>query len=134
MRINFAVQQSENPPSFFIYIKYGIFMAWIIKYSSDKLQSDLLDLPPGLLSRYLHCTDRMLIFGPDLGMPHTRAIGQGLYELRLKSKEGLRRVMFALFQQDIVMLHLFAKKKEKTPLKELALARQRMKEWNDADT
>ena len=76
----------------------------------------------------------MLIFGPDLGMPHTRAIGQGLYELRLKSKEGLRRVMFALFQQDIVMLHLFAKKTEKTPLKELALARQRMKEWNDADT
>lgn len=109
-------------------------MAWNIRYHSDKLQSALLDLPPGLLSRNVHCTDWMLIFGPDLGMPHTRALGQGLYELRLKSKEGLRRVMFALFQQDIVMLHLFAKKTDQTPLKELALSRQRMKEWNDADT
>lgn len=86
-------------------------MVWIIKYHSAKLQSDLLDLPPGLLSRYLHCTDRMLIFGPDLGMPHTRALGQGLYELRLKSK-----------------------KTEKTPLKERALASQRLKEWKHAHT
>lgn len=109
-------------------------MAWNIKYHSDKLQADLLDWPPGLLSRYLHCTDRMIVFGPDLGMPHTRALGQGLFELRLKSKEGLRRVLFAVFQQDIVMLHLFAKKTEKTPLKELALARQRRKEWTHADS
>lgn len=108
-------------------------MAWIIRYHNDKLQSDLLDLPPGLLSRYLHCTDRMLIFGPDLGMPHTRALGQGLYELRLKSKEGLQRVLYALWvEQQIVMLHQFAKKTEKTPLKELALASQRLKEWKHA--
>lgn len=110
-------------------------MSWIVKYHSQKMQAELLDLPPGLLSRYVHCTDRMILFGPDLGMPHTRALGQGLYELRLKSKEGLVRVFYALLpHQQMVMLHLFAKKTEKTPLKELALARQRMKEWTHADT
>ena len=110
-------------------------MAWIIKYHSDKIQSHLLHLPSGLLSRYVHCTDRMLLFGPDLGMPHTRAMGQGLYELRLKSREGLRRVFYGLLiDQHIVMLHVFAKKTEKTPLKDLALARQRLREWTHADS
>jgi hypothetical protein len=31
-------------------------------------------------------------FGPDLGMPHTRAMGTGLFELRLKPREGIGRV------------------------------------------
>lgn len=46
--------------------------------------------PPGLQARYIHLTERMLTFGPDLGMPHTRAMGNGLFELRSKSKEGDR--------------------------------------------
>ena len=37
----------------------------------------------------------MEIFGPDLGMPHTRAMGQGLFELRLKAAEGIARVPIA---------------------------------------
>ena len=36
----------------------------------------------------------MLEFGPDLGMPHTRAMSMGLFELRLKSREGLGRVFY----------------------------------------
>ena len=50
-----------------------------------KLQADVLALPPGILARYFHCTDRMVEFGPDLGMPHTQAMSMGLFELRLKS-------------------------------------------------
>jgi phage-related protein len=108
-------------------------MTWIIRYHSEKLQAELLALPPGLLSRYLHCTDRMMIHGPDLGMPHTRSLGQGLLELRLKSNEGLQRVFFMFcVNQQIVMLHQFAKKTDKTPAKEMTLARQRMKEWTHA--
>lgn len=110
-------------------------MVWIIRCHSEKLQADLLDLPPGLLSRYLHCTDRIMVYGPDLGMPHTRAMGGGLHELRLKSKEGLRRVFYGhVSAKQIVMLHVYAKQTEKTPAKELVLARQRMKEWTNADT
>jgi len=75
----------------------------------------------------------MLIHGPDLGMPHTRSLGQGLFELRLKSTEGLQRIFYVLgTHQQIVMIHQFAKKTDKTPLKDMALARQRMKEWTHA--
>lgn len=64
-------------------------MNWEIRYHDEKLQSEVLALPAGMLARYFHCTDRMLEFGPDLGMPHTRAMSAGLFELRLKSREGI---------------------------------------------
>lgn len=86
------------------------------------------------MARYLHLTDRMLQYGPDLGMPHTRAMGGGLFELRLKSQEGIARVFYCtVVERRIVMLHQFVKKTEKTPPRELVVARQRMKEWKDAD-
>ena len=62
---------------------------WEIKYRDEKLQADVLALSPGILARYFHCTDRMVEFGPDLGLPHTRAMSLGLFELRLKFWEGI---------------------------------------------
>ena len=110
-------------------------MTWDIKYHDDKLQDAVLGLPSGILARYFHCTDRMRIFGPDLGIPHTRAMGSGLFELRLKSQEGIGRVFYCtLVGRKIIMLHQFVKKADKTPPKELAIANKRMKEWKNADT
>jgi len=71
----------------------------------------------------------MEVYGPDLGMPHTRAMGQGLFELRLKAAEGIARVFYCtVIDRQIVMLHQIVKKTEKTPARELELARKRMKE------
>lgn len=107
-------------------------MTWEIQYHNEKLQEAVLGFPAGLLARYLHLTDRMLEYGPDLGMPHTRAMGSGLFELRLKSQEGIGRVLYCtLVDRKIVMLHHFVKKTDKTPPKELAVARRRMKEWKE---
>lgn len=90
-------------------------------------------MPPGLLARYLRYSDRMEVYGPDLGMPHTRAIGEGLFELRLKSGEGIGRVFFCtMVGKKIMILSQFIKKTDKTPPKELSIARQRMKEVKDA--
>ncbi len=69
------------------------------------------------------------MFGPDLGMPHTRAMGEGLFELRLKAAGGIARVFYCtLGRPEIVMLHQYIKKSEKTPPKELGTARRRMRE------
>ena len=104
-------------------------MAWSIEYYSTGVEEDLLKLPDGLLSRYLRLTDLMIEFGPDLGLPHTRSLGKGLFELRLKSKRGIARVFFCInTRQRIVMLHVFIKKSQKIPVRELQLARRRMGE------
>ena len=74
----------------------------------------------------------MEIHGPDLGMPHTRPMGDGLFELRLKAAEGIARVFFCtVVARKIVVLHQFVKKTEKTPNKEIKIAQSRMKELTD---
>lgn len=110
-------------------------MAWSIQYYSETVESEVLALPPGLLARYLRLTDLMLEFGPNLGMPHTQSMGDRLFELRVKSKEGIARVFYCtLIGERIVMLHSFVKKTQKTPNHELKIARRRLKEVIDNDS
>lgn len=104
-------------------------MSWTIKYYSENVQQEIMSLPDGIQARYIHYTNRMLRHGPNLGMPHSRAMGGGLFELRMKAPEGIGRVFYCtLIEQTIVMLHTFVKKTQKTPASELAVARERMKE------
>jgi phage-related protein len=68
-------------------------------------------------------------FGPSLRMPHSRALGSGLFELRPRGKEGIGRVFYCfVMERRIVILHGFVKKTQGTPKKELNIARRRMKE------
>ncbi len=102
---------------------------WMIEYYSDKVQQEILSLPAGIQARYIQYTRRMLVFGPNLGMPHSRAMGDGLFELRLKAQEGIGRVFYCtLIGSKIVMLHTFVKKTQKTPAIEIETARRRMAE------
>jgi len=71
----------------------------------------------------------MLIDGANLGMPYTKAMGNGLFELRLQGKDSIGRVMYCtLVNQQIVMLHSFIKKTQKTPKHDLNIAIERMNE------
>ena len=104
-------------------------MNWCIDYYNAKVERDILKLPSSLLARYIHLTDLMLEFGSNLGMPHTKAVNDGLFELRVKGKDGIARVFYCTkVGKHIVMLHVFVKKTQKTPKKELKIATQRMKE------
>ena len=59
-------------------------------------------------------------------------MGDGLFELRLKAAEGIARVFYCtLVGRRIVILHQFVKKTEKTPPRELEVARRRLKEVKD---
>jgi phage-related protein len=90
-------------------------------------------MPAGFVARFLHYAERMETYGPDLGMPHTRAMGEGLFELRIKAAEGIARVFYCtVVNRRIVMLHHFVKKTDKTPRRELATALRRMREFKDA--
>ena len=108
-------------------------MAYTITYYSETVQTDIADLPETLIARYLTLTKRMSEYGPNLGLPHTQAMGEGLFELRLKGAEGIARVFYCtLIGQRIVMLHSFIKKTQKTPIRELHVAQLRMKEIKNA--
>lgn len=104
-------------------------MEYEIRYYSDTVRDDILALPDTLGARYVVLTRRMLAIGPNLGEPHTKAMGHGLFELRLKGVEGIARVFYCtLVGRRIVMLHSFVKKSDRTPPRELDTAMGRLKE------
>ena len=110
-----------------IYVTIGIM--WKIEYSCKDIEKFILSLPPGLGARYVRLSELMMEFGANLGMPHTRAMSDGLFELRIKGKEGIARVFYCTqVEERIVMLHGFVKKSQKTPQKELRIARHRLLE------
>lgn len=110
-------------------------MLYTISYYNEAVQKAILSMHEGLQGRYISLSERMKVAGANLGTPHTEAMGGGLFELRLKSHEGIARVMYCtLVGRRIVMLHSFIKKTQKTPLGDLEIARSRLKEVKYADT
>ena len=110
-------------------------MDYTINYYSDAVQEQIIELPDTLAARYIVLTRRMIALGPNIGEPHTKAFGDGLFELRLKGAEGIARVFFCtLVGKHIVMLHSFIKKSERTPTRERKVAETRMKEIKRANT
>ncbi len=110
-------------------------MDYTINYYSDAVQEQIMELPDTLAARYIVLTRRMIALGPNLGEPHTKAFGDGLFELRLKGAEGIARVLFCtLVGKRIVMLHGFIKKSGRTPAREREVAETRMKEIKRENT
>ena len=65
-------------------------------------------------------------WGWPLGMPLVRSLGDGLWEIRTNLPGRIARVIFCTHDGHIVLLHGFIKKVQKTPDKEINLAKQRM--------
>ncbi len=61
-------------------------------------------------------------------------MGEGLFEIRARGKEGIGRAFFAtLVGERVVILHAYIKKSAKTPRKELQIARGRLREVRHED-
>ena len=104
-------------------------MSWKVTFFDNKVEEDTLKFPDGILANLLHILEMIEEFGSALGKPHTAPMGQGLYEIRAKDKEGIVRSLFCtLNDQEIVILHSFVKKTQQTPKREINKARKRLKE------
>ena len=104
-------------------------MDYRIEYYSADVQDQILSLPDTLAARYIVLTRRMVALGANLGEPHTKAMGEGLFELRLKGAEGIARVFYCtVVGKRIFMLHAYVKKTQKAPKADVQLGINRMKE------
>lgn len=100
-----------------------------IEFFNARVQAEILGWPAGIAAGFTAIAQRMVEYGPDLGLPYTRAMGEGLFEIRARGPEGIGRAFFCtLVGQRIVVLHGFIKKTQKTPPAELEVARRRLKE------
>ncbi len=102
---------------------------WQITYYNERVQRDVWAMPAGIVADYLRLTEAMELYGADLRMPHSRAMGGGLFELRPKGPEGIGRVFYCTqVGKTIVVLHSFVKKTQETPDAEMRMARKRLKD------
>ncbi len=66
-------------------------------------------------------------FGWPIGMPLIRKLDTNLWEVRSRLHNRIARVIFTVEGNDMVLLHGFIKKSQKTPQSDLELAKQRLK-------
>lgn len=106
---------------------------WSIQYFNARVQQDIEGWPVGIYADYLRLISLMENHGADLRMPHSRAMGQGLFELRCKGAEGIGRAFYCtMVGREIVVLHSFIKKSQETPDSEMKIARKRLKDVRNA--
>ena len=102
---------------------------WTIQFVNERVQKDINKWPVGIYADFLRITELMVEHGADSKMPISKALGKGLFELRCQGKEGIGRVLYCtMVNREIVLLHGFIKKTQKTPPHELEIAKRRMKE------
>lgn len=68
-----------------------------------------------------------------LGRPRVDHLHGGVWEVRSNLGPRIARVLFAVSGGEMVLLHGFIKKSQRTPADEIALALARWKEWKDAE-
>ena len=106
-----------------------VIMNYTIEYFHSRVKAEVESWPDGILADYARLVELLMEFGPNLRMPHSRAMGGGLFELRPRGREGIGRVFYCfVVGQRVVILHAFVKKTKETPERELRIARRRMKE------
>lgn len=103
-------------------------MAWKVDFH-DGVEDEILSMQPKIQARMIKLLELIEMHGANLGPPHTQAMGDGLFEIRAKAKEGIGRGLFCYLKgQHVYVLRAFVKKSNKTPKKEIELARERMRE------
>ena len=103
--------------------------SWRLEFYSAAVAEVVEGWPIGVRAGFLRIADAMISFGPDLGLPHTRSLGQGLFEIRAKGPEGIGRALFCLLSgKRIRILHAYIKKSRRAPPHEVAIARRRLHE------
>ncbi len=65
--------------------------------------------------------------GPFLKPPFIKKLQDKLYELRISGKVAIR-IFYTISNNEYYLLHAFKKKSQKTPIKELKVAIDRIKE------
>ncbi len=103
---------------------------WSVETLSTIVDAEISALPADLRARLVRITDLIEAVGLQ-NLPHdtVKHLEGKLWEIRVKGRSGISRAIYVTATgQRIVNVRAFMKKTQKTPLRELELARERAKE------
>ena len=104
-------------------------MAFEVEYFHERVLAEIESWPVDVLADYARLVELLVEYGPSLRLPHSRSLGEGLFELRPRSRAGVGRAFYCfMVGKRVTVLHAFIKKTQQTPDRELRVARKRLKE------
>lgn len=93
--------------------------------SRKPVENFIKSLQPATKAKLARTVRLLKEFGPGMGMPIVRPLGEGLNELRVRGKQEVR-IFYSISGSNVFLLHGFQKKAQKTPNREINLARIRL--------
>jgi phage-related protein len=105
-------------------------MNWSVEFLDEALQSKLRSLPEDVIASFLRIAELIELKGPqNVHEPYVKHLVGPIWEMRLKGKDGIARAAYVTaYRQRVVIVHVFQKKTQKTPRREIEMALRRAKE------
>jgi phage-related protein len=107
-------------------------VSYQVEYFHPRVLTEIESWPVDVLAEYARLVELLIEHGPNLRLPHSRAMGDGLFELRPRGRSAIGRAFYCfVLGRRVVIVHAFIKKTQQTPARELKIARKRVKEFQD---
>ena len=107
-----------------------LFMRWVVETLNAAVDVELAELPADMRAQLSRISFMIEEFGLErMRHPHVKHLIGPLWEMRMRGRDGISRALYvAASGRRVVIVRAFAKKTEKTPSREIALALSRAKE------
>ncbi len=105
-------------------------MSWTVQFLDDGVRAALEMLPVDIRARFLRISRLIETAGlPNVHEPYVKHLEGKLCDMRMKGKDGIARAIYVTaVAHRVVVLHVFFKKTQKTPRREIDIALRRAKE------
>jgi phage-related protein len=105
-------------------------MQWRVEFLDDRIRAALEALPPDIQARFLRITRLIAAEGiQKIREPYVKHLEGPIWEMRMKGRDGIARAAYVTAsRRRVVVVHIFSKKTEKTPQREIEMALKRAKD------
>jgi phage-related protein len=105
-------------------------MAWSVQFLDEEVQATLFALPRDIRAAFERIVGLIQSHGLEqVREPYVKHLEGPLWEMRLKGKDGIARAAYVTATgHRVVVVHVFVKKTQKTPRREVETALRRAKE------
>ena len=105
-------------------------MAWTVSFLDERVEAEMEEQPKDIRARFDRMRQLIMEHGPARLPPkYVKHISDKVWELRMTGRDGIARAFYvAASGQRVVIVRVFTKKTQKTPLREIKLALKRAEE------
>jgi phage-related protein len=105
-------------------------MAWVVEFLNEDVKESLDEFPLEIRASFQRIVELIQSHGLErVREPYVKHLEGGLWEMRMKGKSGIARAIYVTaVGKRIVIVHVFEKKTQRTPRREIVTALKRAKE------